>query len=176
MNKGKTMFKKIIFSAVILLSVVSSVFAAEMKIGIFDERLVLSKIPQVEQIDAKLKEQFKDRIDELNALRAKGLEMQEKYTRDSMTMTDDQKIKMQRDLTKLGSDLKSKDKNLKEDFQRANQTEINKIRVKVSQTVNKIAIDEKFDVILRIESAAYRKESIDISNKVITILSNPAAG
>lgn len=167
------MFKKEIFTA-ILLSFASSAFAAELKMGIFDERLVLSKVPQLELIEAKLQKQFADRLDEIKALKDKGLAMQDQGKRDAMTMTEAQGIKLNRELAEISTDLQTKNKNLQEDFQRAKQAEVTKIRVKIQQTVTKIAADENFDVVLRIESVAFRKEAIDISNKVITVLSNPA--
>ena len=168
------MFKRIIFSVAILLAGTSSTFAADMKIGIFDERLVLSKAPQLELIETKLKKQFDDRINEIKALKEKGIAMQEKGKRDAVTMTEAEGIKLNRELTELSQSLKSKDKNLQEDFQRAKQEEVTKVRVKIQQIVTKIAADEKYDLIFRIESVAFRKEATDISNKVITILSNPA--
>ena len=172
--KGKMMFKRIIFIAVMLLSSVSGAFAADLKIGIFDERLVLSKVPQVELIEAKLQAQFKGRTDEVKTLTGKGREMQEKGQRDAITMTFEQKVKLERELGELGFSLKSKTKYFKEDYQRANQAELTKIRVKIRQIVNKIAVDENYDIILRSDAALYRKDAIDISNKVITIISNPA--
>jgi len=168
------MFKKIVFSVVVLIASISSLNAAETKIGVFNERLVLSKIPQMDLIDAKLKKQFSDQQNELQALQAKGLEMQKSGERDAMTMTEAQKIKLQRDLADISAEYNSKAKNLKEDAQRANQEEIKKIRIKVQQTVVKIAEAEGFDLILRFESTAYNKNALDISNKIITILSNPA--
>lgn len=168
------MFKKVIFMATVILSFVSSVFAADLKIGIFDERLVLSKAPQLELIEAKLQKQFADRLGEIKALQEAGKSKQEQGQRDAVTMTEAQGIQLERELKELGAKLQTKNKNLQEDFQRAKQTEVTKIRVKIQQIVTKIASEENFDVVLRIESVAFRKEAIDISNKVITVLSNPA--
>lgn len=174
------MFKNVIFSLVSLLVgtsllvSTSSVNAADMKIGIINERLVLSKAPQLELVESKLKKQFEDRINEIKALKEKGVAMQEKGQRDAVTMTEAEGIKLNRELADLSQSLKSKDKNLQEDFQRAKREELQKVQVKIQQIVNKIAKEEKFDLIFRIESVAFRKEATDISNKVITILSNPA--
>ncbi len=168
------MFKKVIFTVTIILSFVSSAFAADLKIGIFDERLVLSKAPQLELIEAKLQKQFADRLDEIKALQESGKAKQEQGQRDAVTMTEAQGIQLERELKEIGATLQTKNKNLQEDFQRAKQAEVTKIRVKIQQIVSKIASEEKFDIVLRIESVVFRKEAIDISNKVITVLSNPA--
>jgi outer membrane protein len=168
------MFKRVIFTAALILSSVSSVFAADMKIGIFDERLVLSKAPQLELIEAKLQKQFADRLDEMKSLKEKGLAKQDQGKRDAVTMTEAQRIQLDRELAEISTSYQSKNKNLQEDFQRAKQDELTKIRVKIQQIVSKVATDENFDLVLRIESVAFRKEAIDISNQVITVLSNPA--
>ena len=168
------MFKRVIFTATIVLSFVSSTFAADLKIGVFDERLVMSKAPQMELIDAKLQKQFVDRLDEIKALKENGKAKQEQGKRDAVTMTEAQGIQLDRELKEIGATLQTKNKNLQEDFQRAKQTEVTKIRVKIQQIVSKIASEENFDVVFRIESVVFRKEAIDISNKVITVLSNPA--
>ena len=168
------MFKKVIFTATIILSFVSSAFAADIKIGVFDERLVVSKAPQLELIDAKLQKQFADRLDEIKALQDKGKTKQEQGQRDAVTMTEAQGIQLERELKEIGATLQTKNKNLQEDFQRAKQGELTKIRIKIQQIVTKIASEENFDVVLRIESVVFRKEAIDISDKVITVLSNPA--
>ncbi len=168
------MFKRIIFIAAILLSPMTNAFAADLKIGIFDERLVLSKAPQLELIEAKLQKQFADRLEEIKLMKEKGLAKQEQGQRDAMTMTEEQSIQLNRELAEISSSLQAKNKNLQEDFQRAKQAEVTKVRVKIQQIVVKIAADENFDVVFRIETVAFRKEAIDISNKVITVLSNPA--
>ena len=173
-NKGNIMFKRVILTATIVLSFVSNAFAAELKIGVFDERLVLSKAPQLELIDAKLQKQFADRLDEIKTLQETGKAKQEQGQRDAVTMTEAQGIQLERELKEIGAKLQTKNKNLQEDFQRAKQTEVTKVRVKVQQIVSKIASAENFDIVLRIESVAYRKEAVDISNKIITVLSNPA--
>lgn len=168
------MCKKIIVLAAVLFSAISSVSAAELKIGVFDERLVLSKAPQVEMIDAKMQKMFKEEIDEMTALNKKGVEMRENAQKNAMTMTEAQQIKAQRELAEIASDLQTKNKNFQEDLKRAKTQEINQIRIKIQQIVTKIAQDENYDLILLADVAAFHKPSINISEKIITILSNPA--
>ena len=168
------MFKKLVFTAAVLMLIASKSFAAGMKIAVFDERLVLTKVPQFELIEAKIQKKFADRITEIKKLKEKGVAMQEKGKRDSMTMTEADGIKLNRELSEISLQLKSKDQNLKEDFQREQQSEIKKIRVKIQNAVNKIAKDGKYDMIVRTDAVAFRKDSADISKKVIKVLSNPA--
>lgn len=168
------MLKRILISATILMCALGNVYAADLKIGVFDEKLVLSKIPQVNLIESNLQSQFKDRSEELKALGNSAMKQQEDFRRDTMTMTDSQRIEKQREIQQLRSDYKLKESNLNDDFKRAQQEEVYKVRIKIQQTVDKLATAEKFDLILRTEAVAFRIEAMDISNKLITILSNPA--
>ncbi|MEP1743553.1 MAG: OmpH family outer membrane protein [Kangiellaceae bacterium] len=168
------MFKKILLTAAIILSSITSAFAADLKIGVYDQNLVLSKVPQVNLISSKLQTQFKDRMDEAKALREDGLKQQEAFSRDAMTLTEAQRIEKQRELQKLSNDLKLKENNLREDIERARNDELKKVVVKIQQTIDKLAKAENYDLIIRVEAVSFHKNSFDISNKLITILSNPA--
>jgi len=168
------MFKKIVFSLVVLLSFATSAIAADLKVGVINVGLVLNKIPQTELIESKVQAQFKDRIDEVKKLVEEFKKKQEGFQRDAMTMTETQGINANRELAKLSTDIKSKQQNLKEDFQRAKQAEVNKVLQKIQAALNKLAVDEKYDLILKSESIVFRTKAIDISDKVISKLSDPA--
>lgn len=168
------MFKKTILTAVFSLLAATSSMAAEMKIGVYNERLVMSKAPQMELIQDKLKKQFADKIAEIKALGEKGTKLQETYQRDSVTMTQDQKIKAGRELEQIDIELKTLQKQFKEDSQRAQQKELQKVAIEVQKAINKLAEAEGYDLVLRVEAVVFRKEYTDISNKIITIISNPA--
>jgi outer membrane protein len=162
------------FSAVILLSAISSANAAELKIGVFDGNVVLSRAPQIEMIDAKMQKMFKEQIDEMTALNQQGVDMRDDFQKNSVTMTEAQQIKIKRDLAQIGTDLQTKNKNFQEDLKREKSKEFKVIQNRIRQIVNKIAADENFDLILLSEVAAFHKPSLDITEKIITILSNPA--
>jgi len=168
------MLKKSILAIAIMLSTFSSAFAAEMKIGVYNNRLVFSKAPQVEAIQDKLNKQFADRITELKTLAEKRKTLGEKLQRDSMTMTEDQRIESGREFQQLETDLQIKQKQLQEDSKRAEQKELMAVDAIVQKAITKVAEAEGYDLILRVEAAVYAKKHIDISNKIITIISDPA--
>ncbi|MDQ7048603.1 MAG: OmpH family outer membrane protein [Enterobacterales bacterium] len=168
------MFKKIVVSFVVLLSFATSVIAADLKVGIINTRLVISKIPQTELVDSKVQAQLKDSIDEVKKLLSEFKKKEEGYKRDAMTMTESQSIEANRELEKMVTEIKAKQKNLKEDAQRARQAEMNKIFQKIQAILNKLAVDEKYDLILNSDAVVFRAKAIDISDKVISKLSDPA--
>ena len=173
-NKGLKMFKKIVFILVSLGFSIASVNATDLKIGTVDLQKIFAGAPQRTIIVDKIKKQFEDKS---NALKALGESIEKKRAdaqRDAITMTDEQKIAAQRELQEMATKAQTMQKNLQEDFQRAQQVEGQKLQEKIGQTIQKIAKEEKFDLILRSETIAFQTGSLDISNKVITILSNPA--
>ena len=152
----------------------TNVMAADLKIGFVDLQKVFSEAPQRIIIVDKIKKQFADKSNELKSLGEKIEKKRTDAQRDAMTMTEEQKISTQRDLQDMATKAQTIQKNLQEDFQRAQQAEGQKLQVKINETIQKIARAEKFDLILRSESLAFGITTLDISNKVITILSNPA--
>jgi outer membrane protein len=168
------MFKKIIFVLVSISLSIASVGAAELKIGTVDLQKIFAGAPQRTIIVDKIKKQLEDKSNALKTLAEVIEKTQVDAKRDAPTMTDEQKISVQRELQEMSTKAQSMQKNLQEDFQRAQQVEGQKLQEKINQTIQKIAKAEKFDLVLRSETIAFQTGSLDITNKVITVLSNPA--
>jgi len=168
------MFKKIIFVLILISLSMTSVIAAELKIGTVDLQRVFAGAPQRTIIVDKIKKQFEDKSNELKSLGEKIDKKRTDAQRDAVTMTQEQKIAIQRELQEMATKAQTMQKNLQEDFQRAQQMEGQKLQEKINQTIQKVAKSEKFDLILRSETIAFQTGTLDITNKVITILSNPA--
>ncbi|MFT6733613.1 MAG: outer membrane protein [Polaribacter sp.] len=168
------MFKKIIFVLVSISLSIASVGAAELKIGTVDLQKIFAGAPQRTIIVDKIKKQLEDKSNALKTLAELIEKTQVDAKRDAPTMTDEQKISVQRELQEMSTKAQSMQKNLQEDFQRAQQVEGQKLQEKINQTIQKIAKAEKFDLVLRSETIAFQTGSLDITNKVITVLSNPA--
>ncbi|MGB0496267.1 MAG: OmpH family outer membrane protein [Kangiellaceae bacterium] len=168
------MLKKIIFVLVSIGLSVSGINAAELKIGIVDFQKVFAGAPQRTIIVDKIKKQFEDKSNELKVLGEQIEKKQADAQKNAVTMTQEQKITTQRELQEMATKAQTMQKNLQEDFQRAQQAEGQKLQVKINQTIDKIAKAEKFDLILRSETVAFQTGTLDITNKVITVLSNPA--
>ncbi|PHS15885.1 MAG: hypothetical protein COA86_12750 [Kangiella sp.] len=168
------MLKKIIFVLFSLSLSIANVDAIELKIGTVDLQKVFAGAPQRTIIVDKIKKQFEDKSNELKSLGEKIDKKRTDAQRDAVTMTQEQKIAVQRELQEMATKAQTMQKNLQEDFQRAQQMEGQKLQEKINQTIQKVAKSEGFDLILRSETIAFQKGTLDITNKVITILSNPA--
>jgi len=167
------MFKKFLVATALIFTT-GSLAAAEMKIGVVDIQAIISKAPQIKTINEKIQAQFKDRQEALRAMDKKGQSLKEKLKRDEMTLTMAQKLDIQRELQALDSEFELKKKFLLEDINIANKQEQGKIMRKIQQAISKVAADDKFDLIINAEASVYANPAINISDKVITIISNPA--
>ncbi len=166
------MLKKLVVAALVLAS--SVVTAADIKIGVVDIAMVESKAPQVKTIGEKLKARFKEQQDALVGLRDEYQKIADKAKKEEMTMTFSQKLDASRKLKALEEQLKMKKTFLDEDVSYAQKQEIQNIRVKIQQAVQKVAADGKFDLILLKQSTMYAGPSVDITEQVVAIISNPA--
>ena len=167
------MFKKILVAAAFVIAN-TAVSAADIKIGVVDMAAVEAKAPQVKTIGDKLQQRFKSRQDELVSKKKKYDDMATKAQKEEMTMTFQQKLDVSRELKELESELKMKKTFLDEDVSFAQKQEVQKIRIKIQQAVQKVAADGKFDLILHKQGTLYAGPAVDVTDKVIAIISNPA--
>lgn len=167
------MFKKVLVAAAFVLAN-TAVTAAEIKVGVVDMSAVEQKAPQLKTIGEKLKQRFKERNDELVSKQKEAQGIAEKAKKEEMTMTFAQKLKVSRDLKALEAEIKMKNAFLQEDAEFAQKQELQKIRIKIQQAVQKVAADGKFDLILHKQSTLYSGPAVDITEKVVAIISNPA--
>ncbi|TQV86636.1 OmpH family outer membrane protein [Aliikangiella coralliicola] len=167
------MFKKFLIAATLILTA-GSLSAADLKIGVVDIQAVLQQAPQLKTVGESIQKKFKEQQDELAALRKKGTDLQEKAKRDAMTMTNPEKLKIQRELQSLDAEFELKQKFLEEDVSFTSKQERAKIMQRIMQAVKKVSEEEKFDLVVRSDVALHASSAINITNKVIALVSNPA--
>jgi len=168
------MLKKSIVTLFLMCASFVSVQAADLKIGIVDTKAVLSKAPQLKAANDRIKSQFQERQNELVELQKKGEALKDKAQRDAMTLTMVQKLEMNRQLQALDSEFTLKQKFLQEDLKIATSQEQAKVAQKINEAIREIVESDKFDLILTREVVVHSTQALDITDKVIAIISNPA--
>ncbi|MET1254722.1 OmpH family outer membrane protein [Aliikangiella maris] len=166
------MLKKSITALAFVLFFIGSVSAAD-KIGVVDMQLIVAKTPQFATIKDKIEDKFKERTDALKAMQKKGEELQEKGKRDAMTMTQIQKIELQRELQALDVEFNLKKKFLEEDMKITNNVETAKVRQTIDNAIKKVAMEQKLDIVLMKDVTVYVDNQVNITDKVIKALSSP---
>ena len=170
------MFKKMVCSVFLIMVSVTSLSAAELKIGVVDFNLVMSKSPQVETIRGKLQAQFADQLSELKKMSEDLQAKDEALKTNALTMTEEQRINASREIETIQTSFQLKQKQFQDDQKRAQQKEIRLVQGIVVKAINEIAAAESFDLILRAEAAIFVSKAQNISDKVITKISDPAGG
>jgi len=146
-----------------------SVNAEEIKIGIVDVNKILKDAPQTISANKKLEKEFSSRTEKLKtkikALDADG----KKFQKESLTMSDDQREKAERGLQQRRIEIQRDERELREDMDLRRREEIGDLQEKINQTIDKMAADEDFDLILY-NGIAFASQKVDITDNIIKAL------
>ncbi|MFC7092473.1 OmpH family outer membrane protein [Jeongeupia naejangsanensis] len=154
-----------LLAAAALLS--ASAWAAEMKIGFVDTDRILRESAPAQRAGKKLEKEFDNRRQELQKLSAQGKNLQAQMDRPGVSDSD-RKAK-ERDLIRLNQDFQRMQRELNEDLNARRNEELAGIQERVNGAIQQIANNEKYDLIL--QEAAWRNPRIDITDKVLRLLS-----
>jgi len=99
--------------------------------------------------------------------------MQAKGTADELTMSEQQKTDLIRSIQAKASDFQLKQKAFQEDFKLRSEEEQRKLLILIKKAIDQIALQDKFDIILQSESVAFISDRVDITSKVVTLMSDP---
>lgn len=141
------------------------------KIGVLDWQQLLTKAPQAEEAGKRLEKEFQARKDKLMDMQKKFQAEQEKLQRDRVTMSDAERAKSEKNITKLQQDLRHMDEELRSDYTARHREEMDDFIKVVREVVDKLAAEEKYDLVLPQEATLFMNERIDVTEKVLQRLS-----
>lgn len=141
------------------------------KIGVLDWQQLLTKAPQAEEAGKRLEKEFQARKDKLINKQKEFQSKQEKLQRDRDTMSDAERVKSDKDLTKLQQDLRHMDEELRSDYTARHREEMDDFIKIVREVVDKLAAEEKYDLVIPQEATLFMNERIDVTEKVLQRLS-----
>ena len=99
--------------------------------------------------------------------------MQAKGQADALTMTEQQKIELSREIQGKGSEMQLMQKALQEDYKQRSAEEQNKLLILIKKAIDQISAKESFDIVLQAESVAFISDRVDITKKVIALMADP---
>ena len=108
------------------------------------------------------------RDDELQRLNTSLRTQAEKFDKDAPVLSESDRVKRQRELSNLDTDLQRKRREFQEDFNRRRNEEFSSIVTKANDAIKRIAEQESYDLI--IQDAVTVNPRIDITDKVIQSL------
>ena len=158
------------FISILLLTLITFVSSAdELKIEIVDGNKILKDDPQTLSANNKLEKEFSSRTEKLKAKINTLQSDEKKYQKESLTMSDDQREKAEKGLQQRRIDIQRNERELREDMDLRRREEIGDLQEKINVTIDKIAADEKYDLILY-TGIAFASKKVDMTEQIIKAL------
>ena len=162
------MFKKFIFIFFTIISIQS--VHAEIKIGFVKVDEILKNAPQAEASNKKLEKEFTTRTEKLKKEISDLNDKENKFRKDSLTLSDNEKEKKQREFQQTRIDIQRSERELREDIDLRRREEIGKLQAQVTKVIEKLSERDKFDLILY-TGVAYASDKVNITDLVLKELS-----
>lgn len=138
------------------------------RIGFVSTDRILRDSGPAKAAESRLDSEFRKRDQELQNL-ANNLRSQvQKFEKDAPVLSESDRIRRQRDLSDLDSDLQRKRRDFQEDYNRRRNEEYSAIFEKADAAIKKIADEQGFDLI--IQDAVYVSPRVDITDQVLRAL------
>jgi len=146
-----------------------SIVSAEVKIGFVEIKKILKGAPQTVAANKKLEKEFTKRTAKLKKVVKKINAKETAFKKDSMTMSEADRIKKQKEIQGLKIDAQRTEREVREDIDLRRREEIAKVQKQVNIAVEKVAKEQNYDLVLY-QGVAYAGKKVDITDIVIKAL------
>ena len=143
---------------------------AEMRIGVVDSEMAIMESDAAKRYAKESETAFAPRIKNLNALQADIRQLEEKLQKDGPVLSQPQIETRQLEIQRKIQDLQLQDRQLRQDKATADQTELEKLRPRLREAMDKVAKDHNFDLIVERQVVHFVKSEFDVTRKVIEAL------
>ncbi|NYT60948.1 OmpH family outer membrane protein [Alcaligenaceae bacterium] len=144
------------------------VHAQATKIGFVSTERILRDSKPAKAAQTKIEAEFKRRDDELQKLATSLRSQAQKFDKDAPVLSESERVKRQRQLADLDSDLQRKRREFQEDFNRRRNEEFSSIVEKADAAIKQIAEQQGYDLI--IQDAVTVSPRVDITDQVMKAL------
>ncbi len=145
-----------------------AVQAQATKIGFVSTERILRDSKPAKAAQAKIEAEFKRRDDDLQSLSNNLRAQAQKFDKDAPVLSESERVKRQRKLADMDSDLQRKRREFQEDFNRRRNEEFSGIVEKADAAIKKIAEQQGYDLI--IQDAVTVSPRVDITDQVMKAL------
>ena len=157
-------------STISLLFLMSSSMALGFKVGVIDLQKILRTSPQFKTADAAFKKQFQPREAKIKAEISTLQDTVKTFNRDASVMSEKQKQSKQDAIMNTRNKIQKAQSQLAQDAQNEQTKLMKNILTKVRASVNTIAKQGDYDLIVQKSTTVYYKKQYDITDEVISIL------
>ena len=155
------------------LAVLAVPAAAEIRVGVINTERVMRESDPAKKASSKLEKEFKKRSLELDKMRQQAQTMQDDLEKNGVTMAEAARAAKGRELADLSRELQRKQREYNEDLNARRNEELQSIVERTNSVIRSMAEKENFDLV--VQEAVYASPRVDITDKVIKALSDPAA-
>ena len=153
---------------------------AESKIGVVDPQKLLEESPQGKAASESMRAEFAPRQRTLQAQEQTLKAKQEKLQKDGATMTEDQRVRAEKELRDGARDLERARGEFNDDATARRNEEMSRLQRLLGEEVRTYAKAQNYDLILTAETLVYYTPAYDITPAILSALqahagSSPAA-
>lgn len=148
---------------------------AEPRIGVVDPQRLLQESPQGKAVQDAMRAEFAPRERTLQAQAQSIKAKQEKLQKDGATMTDEQRIRAEKELRDGERDFERARGEFQDDITARRNEEYSRLQRTLGEEVRSYAKAQNFDVILSGEAVIYATPAYDITPAILTALQARAA-
>ncbi len=159
-----------------LLLGVGGAAVAQSKVGFVSLERILREAPAARRAQKKLEQEFSKRGQDLSKMTEQLKKLQEDIDRNSVTMSESDRQKREREFGELNRDFQRKQREFNEDLAQRRNQELSEVMQRANLAVKRIAEAESLDVVLQNEQVVWASPRIDITDKVIKALEDTRAG
>jgi outer membrane protein len=145
---------------------------ADTKIGVINLQDLLPKLPEMKQASDNLKNTFSDREKQIIAAQNDFKKSAADYQKNSAVMSQSDRQAAEQKLAQSEQNLQQMQASFQHDYMDAQSKAINKLMTDLKAVVQKVAIKDKYSVVLISASVAYSDPSLDITNEVLAAWQN----
>lgn len=164
--------KKTVLLFAALGSLVSLPALAEVKIGVINTERVMRESDPAKKAMKKLEKEFEKRSQDMQKMGQQAQKLQEELQKNGLTMAESQRKNKERELGELTREFQRKEREFNEDVNARRNEELQSVIERTNKALRTIAEKEGYTLIL--QEAVYVNPSVDVTEKVIKALAEPA--
>jgi len=161
-------------SIILLLVITSLTINAQSKVGTIDIEFILSKMPQLEQVQKDLNTYGSDLENQAKTKITTYQTLVEAYQQNESNYTEDVKKEKQNEIIAMEQDIQKFQQNSAKLIQIKQNELVQPLYQMIGKALNTVSVEEKFSQVFTIDnSIAYLDPNFDITLKVMTKLGLP---
>jgi outer membrane protein len=164
LKTGTFTFQSVFFILGVLL-LPTSVAAADLKIGYVNAVKVIEEAPQGEAALKKLEAEFAPRDKKIVEMQNRLKQLEQDLEKNALLLKDSEHRSKEFEVISLKRDISRATQEFREDYNLRRNEELATLQKVVQKTINEIARQENYDLIL--ESAVYAGPRADITDKIL---------